>query len=873
MKLRALPCAVGAALAVLAAALAAADSPPAPASVNLPQVRDGTTRLEWAQRMADSEIKRLGVPATPKWDYTSALFATSLLELGNSTPLKNFTGRNYRDYVERLIGGCVNAEGNITSYKAGDHSLDEVAPARVLVTLYTLTGDARYKKAADLVHAQFKEQPRTSDGGFWHKQGYPNQMWLDGLYMGEPFYAAYAKVFNQPSDFDDITKQILLADQHTYDPKTGLFYHGWDDTRKQSWADPATGHSPSFWGRGEGWYAMAMVDVLEDLPADHPNRVKILDVLHRLADGLVRWQDPQTGLWWQVLDQGSREGNYLEASGSSMFVYALAKAVNHGWLPKEKYAAAALRGFDGLTNTLVKSNADGSLSLTQICETAGLGRLGNSGAYRDGTFDYYVHQTRMVNDDLKGVGAFVLAGVEADELGVSDSKSNHAAEGQPAAASSTVSPRDAANAADLTPEQVAQFGWEALPQILAHIKEPTFPDKNFPITDYGAKADGTTDCTDAIRQAIAACHAAGGGHVVVPEGTFLTGGIQLLSNVDLHLTDSAVLQFVPDPAKYPRVLVRHEGVERTDISGPIYAFEQENIAVTGKGVLDGGGERNWVAQVGANSRPNFIVPLRCKNVLIDGLTIHDSPMWEINPVYCTNVIVRNLNISSHDANNDGCDPDSCKYVLIDHCTFDTGDDCIAIKCGKDDDGRRVNVPTEFVIVRNCTMKDGHGGVTLGSECTPAIRNVFVEDCVMSSPNLNAFFRFKDSPARGGIIENAYMRNVQVGTIARGNSNAGILIQYNYQYTPGRTPGNYTPILRNVNISNVTGANVPRLVILQAPANAVIENISVSNCTFTGPNPNELDQFAGKIKFDNVKILIPTAVIPPPGSSILSADWH
>jgi len=817
--------------------------------------------IVWSTRLADSQIKRLGNPAKPRWDYTSAFFATSLLELGLAT-----NKLDYGDYATALIGGCVDANGTITSYKPGGHSLDDnIAPGRVLLVLYNRTHDARYQKAVQLIRAQLNEQPRTSDGGFWHKQVYANQMWLDGLYMGEPFYADYAKTFNEPADFDDITKQILLADQHTYDAKTGLFYHGWEDTRVQTWADKATGHSPSFWGRAEGWYAMAIVDVLDNLPANHPNRAKVLDVLHRLADGLVRWQDEKSGLWWQVLDQGSREGNYLEASGSGMFVYALAKAVNQGYLPREKYAVAAARGFAGLVRDLIKTDADGTVNLTQICDTAGLGKNGNSGSYRDGTFDYYVHQTKMVSNDLKGVGAFILAGIEVNKLGAV------ALPPEPATATATTAPSvstaapassvASADAPDLTPAEVAKLGWDALPQILAHIKAPTFPDKNFPITDYGAKADGTTDCTDAIRQAIVACNKAGGGHVIVPDGTFLTGGIRLLSNVDLHLSDKAVLQFVVDLSEYPKVLVRHEGVERTDVAPPIYAFEQENIGVTGKGTIDGGGENNWVAQVGSNSRPNFVVPFRCKNVLIDGLTIHNSPMWEINPVYCTNVIVRNLDINSHQANNDGCDPDSCKYVLIDGCTFDTGDDCIAIKCGKDDDGRRVNIPTEFVIVRNSTMKAGHGGVTLGSECTPAIRNVFVENCKMSSPQLNAFFRFKDSPSRGGIIENAYMRNVEVGSVARGNSNAGILIQYNYQYTAGRTAGDYTPILRNVNISNVTGADIPRLVILQAPANAVIENIQVKDCTFTGPNPSELEQNAGKITFTNVTIK-PTATATP-----------
>ncbi len=416
-------------------------------------------------------------------------------------------------------------------------------------------------------------------------------------------------------------------------------------------------------------------------------------------------------------------------------------------------------------------------------------------------------------------------------------------------------------AADLAPADVAKLGWDAVPQILAHIQAPVFPDKNFPISDFGAKADGTTDCTDAIAKAIAACHAAGGGHVVVPDGTWRTAGIRLLSNVDLHLTDKATLQFVPgDLSKYPKVTIRYEGVERENVAPPIYALDQENIAVTGKGTLEGGGEANWVAALrtsGGSLRPNFVVPFRCKNVLIEGLTIHNSPMWEINPVYCTNVTVRNLNISSHDANNDGCDPDSCRYVLIEGCTFDTGDDCIAVKCGKDDDGRRVNLPTEFVIIRHCVMKDGHGGVTLGSECTPAIRNIFVEDCQMDSPRLNAFLRLKNSPTRGGIIENAYMRNVTVGSVARATSAAGLLIQFTYNAATGP----YIPVLRNINVDHVTGRDIPKLVILQAGATAVIENVNLRDCTFAGPNPAELEANGDRIKFTHVTILPAGAELP------------
>src|SRR5580658_9478514 len=335
-------------------------------------------------------------------------------------------------------------------------------------------------------------------------------------------------------------------------------------------------------------------------------------------------------------------------------------------------------------------------------------------------------------------------------------------------------------------------GWDSVPAILARIKAPAFPARDFPITQFGAKGDGETDCTAAIAKAIAACHAAGGGRVMVEGGTFLTGAIHLLSHVNLHVAEGATLQFSPDRAKYlPVVFTRFEGTECMNYSPLIYAFEQEDIAVTGKGTLDGEGAQVWwgmkadsgggprklmdeadrgvpvaerVFGEGGGLRPNFIQPCRCRNVLIEDVRITNSPMWEIHPVLSTNVTVRGVRISSHGPNNDGCDPECSRDVLIENCVFDTGDDCIAIKSGKNADGRRVNMPSENILVRHCVMKDGHGGVVVGSEVSGGVRNVFAEDCKMDSPNLICALRLKSNAERGGVIENVFMRNVQVGTV-------------------------------------------------------------------------------------------------------------
>ncbi len=425
-----------------------------------------------------------------------------------------------------------------------------------------------------------------------------------------------------------------------------------------------------------------------------------------------------------------------------------------------------------------------------------------------------------------------------------------------------------------------QVGWDDMPAILARIKAPQFPARDFNITAYGAKADGKTDCTEAIRQAIKACHEAGGGRVVVPDGTFLTAAIHLKSNVNLHLADDATLKFIPEPKKYlPLVLTRIEGTECMNYSPLIYAFEQKNIAVTGKGRLDGSATwDNWWHNVvlgkdtnsvqsgrllmsygergtpvaervfgeGHLLRPNFIQPYRCQNILIEGVTITNAPMWVINPVLSTNVTVRGVKVTSHGPNNDGCDPDSSRDVLIEDCLFDTGDDCIAIKSGKNADGRRINVPSENIIIRNCIMKDGHGGVVLGSETSGGVRNVFAEDCVMDSPNLDRALRLKTNAERGGPIENIFFRNVKVGRVAH----SVLTIDLIYWRVVN---GPFPPTVRNIEMRNVTSASSPRALWVVGTTNSIIENVRVIDSVFKGVEGPDLLSHSGSIELQNVTI--------------------
>jgi polygalacturonase len=427
------------------------------------------------------------------------------------------------------------------------------------------------------------------------------------------------------------------------------------------------------------------------------------------------------------------------------------------------------------------------------------------------------------------------------------------------------------------------IGWEAMPAILARIRSPKFPARDFRITDYGALAGAGNDNTEAIRKAIEACHVSGGGRVIVPPGIFQTGAIHLRSNVNLHLSDGATLKFSPDPAKYlPVVYTRFEGTECWNYSPLIYAFEQENIAVTGRGVLDGSASNdNWwqwarraanggdaparadinklremgdggvpvkerVFGAGHYLRNSFIQPYRSKNILIEGVRIINSPMWEIHPVLSTNITVRGVTIDSHGPNNDGCDPESSRDVLIEDCVFDTGDDCIAIKSGRDGDGRRVHVPAENIIVRNCTMKDGHGGVVIGSEISGDCRNVFVENCRMDSPNLDRALRFKSNARRGGVIENVFMRDVVIGRVSEA------VLTVDFLYDTG-AEGRYRPVLRNVALERVQSTSSPRVMWIAGFPGVVIENVRFSDCTFRGVDSAEVMNHAGSVSFKNVTI--------------------
>jgi polygalacturonase len=409
--------------------------------------------------------------------------------------------------------------------------------------------------------------------------------------------------------------------------------------------------------------------------------------------------------------------------------------------------------------------------------------------------------------------------------------------------------------------------WGRLPAILERIHPPVFPDRECRVEGRGCRADGVSDCTAALAQAIEACSRAGGGHVVVPAGQVLTGAVRLRSHVDLHVPAGATLRFDPDPARYlPVVFTRWEGVELMSYSPLIYAFEAEDFAVTGEGTLDGGADAaHWwpwaggaergqkadrdrlmrqaedgvpveerVYGAGHRLRPPLLQTYRCRNVLVEGVTIRNSPFWAIHPVLSTNVVVRRVTVESLGPNNDGCDPESSTDVLIEDSTFDTGDDCIAIKAGRNADGRRLAAPSRNIVIRRCRMRAGHGGVTIGSEMTGGVSSVYAERCTMGSPDLERGLRIKTNAMRGGVVEDVFLRDVEIGEVRRA------AIEVDMRYEEGEN-GPYTPTVRNVQVERLTVGKAGYALFVAGLERSPLEGLTVRASRFLGVrNGSRLD---------------------------------
>lgn len=365
----------------------------------------------WSVRMAESELIRwpeawqLDFQTQMKWDYCHGLELQAMLDVYD-----RYGDKRFYEYALTYADTMVNADGSIKKYKLEEYSLDRVNSGKFLFRIYEQTKEEKYKKALAMLRKQLDTHPRNADGGFWHKKIYPHQVWLDGIYMGAPFYAEYAFRNTEVNAYQDVINQFLMAARHTYDPQTDLYRHACDVSRQERWANPVTGQSQHSWGRALGWYAMAFVDALEFIPEHEAGRDSMLIIYNKVAEQIKRLQDKKTGLWYQVLDRSGDPGNYLESSCSAMFVYSLLKGVQKGYID-QSYLKVAEKGYKGILKHFIKVDHNGMVSITKVCAVAGLG--GNN--YRMGDYDYYIHELVRDNDP-KAVAPFIMASLEWEHL-------------------------------------------------------------------------------------------------------------------------------------------------------------------------------------------------------------------------------------------------------------------------------------------------------------------------------------------------------------------------------------------------------------------------------------------------------------------------
>lgn len=372
----------------------------------------GFAQKPYYERMANTAMDKVVIDSKfttnkgLKWTYDWGVPLEGVIEVWRTT-----ANGTYFSFVKEWMDKYVDKEGNILNYSAEEYNIDHIKNGKILLTLFKATGDKKYLNACNRLFAQMQSHPRTNEGGFWHKKVYPNQMWLDGLYMAQPFLTEYADLMDKPDLFDDIVNQFVWMEKNAKDQKTGLLYHGWDESRKERWSNPKTGVSPHFWGRGMGWFAFALVDVLDYFPVSHSGHPKLVAILQRTIEAVAKYQDPKTGVWYDIVDLAHREGNYHEGSASSMFTYAMTKGLRKGYLDK-KYLKNIEKAHAGLLKEFVEEVSSTHISLNKVVAVSGLGGSKN---YRDGSFEYYMSEP-VISNDPKGVGPFMLADIEYEKL-------------------------------------------------------------------------------------------------------------------------------------------------------------------------------------------------------------------------------------------------------------------------------------------------------------------------------------------------------------------------------------------------------------------------------------------------------------------------
>ncbi len=759
------------------------------------------TRKSMTERMSLSAVKKFNTENT-KYSYKSSIVLEALYRAA-----KVLGSDELFNYVSNMIDYYVPEDGVVRTYKLEDYSMDQVRMGNIIIELYKLTGQKKLKTALDMFYKQLQGQPKTPSGGFWHKKRYPNQMWLDGLYMQGPFYALYTKEFGGLKEcLDDITFQFELVYDKTLDPQTGLLRHAWDESCTQPWCDPKTGKSQEVWARALGWYVMALADLLEIVPNQEiykSYRDRFLKLALQLAPVVLRYQDAESGMWWQVMDKAGVGANYLESSATCMFIYYFAKMNRLGYLDST-YRVAAQKAFDGLCQREVTSSEDGELFLHNTCKSAGLGRASVDGPYRPADFKYYTEGEPRETDNLHGVGPFISAALELEFPAQLNKTTYKYSAGQDLNA---VLKENAGKNAVVIPSGVYQMGPIEVPSH-THL-----------ILEEGAVLDFTDDFE------------------AYPPVNTRWEGINCWAMHPLFFINKATDVVIEGQGKldghgqkwWDFIRAWKQDGRKAVLTLPI----EKRLASLNPDYLNqtgGGGGRACQFL-----RPSLFQILDSKNVRIDGIKLNNSPFWTLHPINCTNLVLKDLEIRNpaDSPNTDGIDIESSVNVEVKGCDINVGDDGIAVKCGSGKDMMQFQ-RTENIWAYNCTVRNAHGGFVVGSETASGVKGAYVKNCKFLGTDRG--IRIKTRRGRGGCVSDVVASNIYMTDVI-----CPITISMYYRcgaddpslFTTKELPVSVdTPAIKDVLIENIKAEGCKHSAgFLVGLPESKIQNVVVRNCEF------------------------------------------
>ncbi len=759
------------------------------------------TRKSMTERMSLSAMKKYNTENTP-YSYKSSIVLEALYRASGVLGSEEIF-----NYVNDMINYYIPEDGVVRTYKLEDYSMDQVRMGNLILEFYKLTGQKKYKTALDMFYKQLQGQPRTPSGGFWHKKRYPNQMWLDGLYMQGPFYASYTKEFGGlKACLEDIVFQFELVYEKTLDKKTGLLRHAWDESRSLPWCDPVTGQSQEVWARALGWYVMALADLLEIIPEEgyEEYRSRLLTLAMQLAPVVLRYQDSASGLWYQVMDKAGVGANYLESSATCMFVYFFAKMNRLGFLDCT-YLEAAKKAFAGLCELKVTCDESGELFLHDTCKSAGLGRASEEGPYRPADFKYYTEGEPKVTDNLHGVGPFISAALELEFPAQLNKKCYKFSAGEDL---NEVLKEYAGKKSVVIPAGHYEVGPVDVPSHTHLILEQgavlDFKD------DFEAYPPVYTRWEGVCGWAMHPCFFINNAQDVVVEGA---------GTLDGH-----------GQKWWDYIWQWKNGGRPAEVRLPI----EKKLASLNPNYLNepgGGGGRPCQFL-----RPALLQILDSKNVKIDGISLKDSPFWTLHPINSTNVLFKGIVIKNpaDSPNTDGIDIESCVNVDVKGCDVNVGDDGIAVKCGSGKEMMQFQ-RSENISAYNCTVRNAHGGFVIGSETASGVKGAYVKHCKFLGTDRG--IRIKTRRGRGGhmtdiVASDIYMKDVicpiSINMYYRCGSDDASL--FSLKALPVTED---TPVIKNVLIEKITAEGCRHsAAFLAGLPESKLENVVVKDCSFT-----------------------------------------